>query len=98
MGYIGESSADGFKSVKFVSNKISEDKEKNDDSLDEKKRKELSLKTLKGKEIASTFIGKGKAVTKSLPKKLRDPQTPYLCHHYGARGHTKPNCFKLLEE
>ena len=95
LGYIRESSTDGFKSIKFVSAKISEDKEKNDDSLDEKKRKELALKTPKVKEIASTLIGKGKAMTKSLPKKLRDPQNPYLCHHYGARGHTKPNCFKL---
>ena len=74
LGYIRESSTDGFKSIKFVSAKISEDKEKNDDSLDEKKRKELALKTPKVKEIASTLIRKGKAVTKSLPKKLRDPQ------------------------
>ena len=34
-------------------------------------------------------------MTKSLPKKQRGLQTPYLCHHYGARGHIRPNCFKL---
>ena len=62
-------SMDGLKSVKFVSAKISEDKEKNDESLDEKKRKELAPKIPKGNEKTSAFAGKGKAVTKSLPKK-----------------------------
>ena len=79
---------DVLKSVKFVSAKISEDKEKNDESLDEKKRKELAPKIPKGNEKTNAFAGKGKAVTKSLPKKQRGPQTSHLCHHCGARDHT----------
>lgn len=34
-------------------------------------------------------------MTKSLPKKQRGPQTPYLFHHCSTRDHTRPNCFKL---
>ena len=88
-------SAEGLKSVKFVSAKTSEEKEKSNDSQDEKRRKELAPKTPKGKETTSTSTGKGKAVTKSLPKKQSGLQTSYLCHHCGARGHIRPNCFKL---
>lgn len=102
LGYIKESSssdlkisAKGLKSVKFISAKTREEKEKSDDSLNEKKRKELAPKTPKVKETTSTSTRKGKAMTKSHPKKQRGPQTPHLCHHCGARGHTRPNCFML---
>ena len=32
---------------------------------------------------------------KSLPKNQRGPQVKHLCHHCGAQGHIRPNCFKL---
>ena len=32
---------------------------------------------------------------KSLPKNQRGPHVKHFCHHYGMRGHTRQNCFKL---
>ena len=46
--------------------------------------------------VAKRTIGtKLKEKGKSLPKSQRGPQVKYFCHHYGVRGHTRPNCFKL---
>ena len=41
------------------------------------------------------FMAKPKAKRKSLPKSQRGPQTQHFCHHYGIRGHIRPNCHKL---
>ena len=38
------------------------------------------------------FMAKPKAKRKSLPKSQRGPQTQHFCHHYGIRGHIRPNC------
>ena len=40
-------------------------------------------------------VAKLKAKGKSCPKSQRGPQTQHFCHHYGIRGHTRPNCHKL---
>ena len=40
-------------------------------------------------------VAKLKAKGKSLPKSQRGLQTQHYCHHYGIRGHTRPNCHKL---
>ena len=41
------------------------------------------------------FMAKPKAKRKSLPKSQRGPQTQHFFHHYGIRGHIRPNCHKL---
>ena len=38
---------------------------------------------------------KPKGKGKSLPKSQKGPRTQHFCHHYGIRGHTRPNCHKL---
>ena len=32
--------------------------------------------------------------TKKVNNKKSQPKKPHLCHHYGALGHTRPNCYK----
>ena len=34
--------------------------------------------------------------TKKVNNKKSQPKKPHLCHHYGALGHTRPNCYKWL--
>ena len=41
------------------------------------------------------MLTKSKAKGKSLSKSKRGPQTQHFCHHYGIRGHTRPNCHKV---
>ena len=63
-------------------------------------------------ELASENIDKGKSILgaplKLEKKDLKNPRTKkansqkskqkkqHLCHHYGAAGHTRPNCYKWL--
>ena len=63
-------------------------------------------------EIASENLDKGKSILgaplKVEKKETRNPRTkkannkksqqkkPHFCHHYGALGHTRPNCYKWL--
>ena len=63
-------------------------------------------------EIASENLDKGKSILGAPPKvekkETRNPRTkkennkksqqkkPHFCHHYGASGHTRPNCYKWL--
>ena len=63
-------------------------------------------------EIANENIDKGKSILRAPPKlekkETRNPRTkivnnkksqqkkPHFCHHYGAAGHTHPNCYKWL--
>ena len=62
--------------------------------------------------LASENIDKGKSILKEPPKQdkkeIKNPrakkgntQKPkqkkqHICHHYGAAGHTQPNCYKWL--
>ena len=62
--------------------------------------------------LASENIDKGKSILGEPPtldkKWTRNPRTKkgnnqkskqkkqHLCHHYGATGHTRPNCYKWL--
>ena len=34
--------------------------------------------------------------TKKVNNKKSQPKKPHLCHHCGASGHTRPNCYKWL--
>ena len=63
-------------------------------------------------EIASENLDKGKSIlgaplkvekketrnpgTKKANNKKSQPKKPHLCHHCGASGHTRPNCYKWL--
>ena len=63
-------------------------------------------------EIASENIDKAKSIlgaplkvekketrnprTKKVNNKKSQPKKPHFCHHYGASGHTRPNCYKWL--
>ena len=63
-------------------------------------------------EIASENLDKGKSILGAPPKienketrnpksnktknKKSQPKKPHFCHHYGASGHTHPNCYKWL--
>ena len=63
-------------------------------------------------EIASENIYKAKSIlgaplkvekketrnprTKKVDNKKSQPKKPHFCHHYGASGHTCPNCYKWL--
>ena len=62
--------------------------------------------------LASKNIDKGKSILREPPKldkkEIKNPrakkgntQKPkqkmqHFCHHYGAAGHTRPNCYKWL--
>ena len=55
--------------------------------------------------FASENIDRGKSILGEPPKnpraKKENSQKPkqkkqHLCHHYGAAGHTRPNCYKWL--
>ena len=72
------------------------------------KTKNNEIKT----ELASENFDKGKSILRAHPKlekkdvknpraKKANSQNPkqkkqYLCHHCGAAGHTRPNCYKWL--
>ena len=45
--------------------------------------------------VKRTIGAKPKEKGKSLPKSQRGPRVKHSCHHCGAQGHTRPNCFKL---
>ena len=61
-------------------------------------------------EIASENVDNGKSIlgappkvekketrnptTKKVNNKKSQPKKPHLCHHCGASGHTRPNCYK----
>ena len=45
--------------------------------------------------VKRTIGAKPKEKGKSLHKNQSGPQVKHLCHHCGAQGHTRPNCFKL---
>ena len=63
-------------------------------------------------DIVSENVDKSKSILGAPPKlekkETRNPRTkkvnnkksqlkkPHLCHHYGASGHTRPNCYKWL--
>ena len=85
LGYTGEgsSSSEPKKEVRFVSTK-------NDEKLKEVKPK-IETPTV----VKRTIGARPKERGKSLPKNQREPQVKYLCHHCGAQGHIRPNCFKL---
>ena len=72
-----------FRSVKFISPKNIE------------KLKEVKPKIKTPTIVKRTIGAKPKEKGKSLPKNQRGPRVKYLCHHCGAQGHTRPNCFKL---
>ena len=55
------------------------------------KKPQIEIPIIKKKDIGP----KSKAKRKSLPTNQRGSQVKYFCHHYGIRGHTRPNCFKL---
>ncbi|XP_065638773.1 uncharacterized protein LOC136071417 [Quercus suber] len=85
LGYIGEGSSNSEpkKEGKFVSTK-------NVEKLKEVKPEIETLAIVK-RTIGSTPKEKGK----SLPKNQRGPRVKHLCHHCGAQGHIRLNCFKL---
>ena len=85
LGYIreGSSSSKPKKEVKFVSAK------------NEEKLKEVKPEIETPAIVKKTISAKPKEKGKSLPKNQRGPRVKYLCHHCGAQGHTRPNCFKL---
>ena len=85
LGYTreGSSSSEPKKEIRFVS-------AKNDEKL-----KEVKPETETPVVVKRTVGAKPKEKGKSLPKNQRGPQVKHLCHHYGAQGHTRPNCFKL---
>ena len=62
-------------------------------------------------ELASENIDKSKSILGAPPKldkkEIKNPRTKkgnskskqikqHFCHHYGAAGHTRPNCYKWL--
>ena len=85
LSYTGEgsSSSEPKKEVKFVS-------AKNIEKLKEVKP-EIETPTIVKRTIGAKPTEKGK----SLPRNQRGPQVKHQCHHCGAQGHTRPNCFKL---
>ena len=84
LGYTGEgsSSSEPKKEVKFVS-------AKNEEKLKEVK---FEIETLA--VVKKTIGAKPKEKGKSLPKNQRGPRVKHFCHHCGAQGHTRPNCFQ----
>ena len=55
----------------------------------------------KGKSILGAPLKLDKKQTKNPRAKKGNTQKPkqkkqHLCHHYGASGHTRPNCYKWL--
>ena len=85
LGYTGEgsSSSEPKKEVRFVSTK------------NEEKLKEMKPEIDTPTAVKRTIGAKPKEKGKSLPKNQRGPQVKHLCHHCGAQGHKRPNCFKL---
>ena len=85
LGYTEEGSLSSKpkKEVKFVS-------AKNEEKLREVKP-EIETPAVVRRTIGAKPTEKGK----SLPRNQRRPQVKHLCHHCGAQGHTRPNCFKL---
>ena len=85
LGYTeeGSSSSKPKKEVKFVL-------AKNEEKLREVKP-EIETPAVVKRTIGAKPTEKGK----SLPRNQRGPQVKHLCHHCGAQGHTKSNCFKL---
>ena len=85
MGYTeeGSSSNEPKKEVKFVSAKNVE------------KLKEVKPEIETPVVVKRTIGAQPKEKGKSLPKNQRWPQVKHLCHHYGAQGQTRLNCFKL---
>ena len=63
-------------------------------------------------EVTSENVDKGKSIlgtplklekkgtrnprTKKVNNKKSQQKKPHFCHHYGASGHTRPNCYKWL--
>ena len=85
MGYTGEgsSSSKPKKEVKFVSTK----------SVKKLKEVKSEIETLV--VVKRTIGAKPTEKGKSLPKNQRGPRVKHLCHHCGAQGHTRPNCFNV---
>ena len=85
LGYTreGSFSSEPKKEVRFLSTK-------NEEKLKEVKP-EIETPTI----VKRTIGAKPKEKRKSLPKNQRGPQVKHVCHHCGAQGHTRPNCFKL---
>ena len=85
LGYTGEgsSSSELKKEVRFVSTK------------NEEKLKEVKPEIETPAVVKRTIGARPKEKGKTLPKNQRGPQVKHLCHHCGAQGHTRPNCFKL---
>ncbi|XP_023884964.1 uncharacterized protein LOC111997132 [Quercus suber] len=80
LGYMGEGSSSG-KPKKEMEFVLAKNLEK----------PKVEIPTVEKKDISQ----KPKAKGKSLPKNQSGPQVKYFCHHYGVRGHIRPNCFKL---
>ena len=85
LGYTGEgsSSSEPKKEVKFISAK------------NEEKLKEVKLEIETPVVVKKTIGVKPKEKGKSLPKNQRGRRVKHPCHHCGAEGHIRPNCFKL---
>ena len=85
LGYTGEGSSNSElkKEIRFVS-------AKNDEKL-----KEVKPETETPAVVKRNIGAKSKEKGKSLPKNQRGPQVKHLCHHCGAQGHTRSNCFKF---
>ena len=61
----------------------------------------VSENIYKGKSILEAPLKLENVVTKNPRAKKSDNQNfkqkkQHLCHHYGATGHTRPNCYKWL--
>ena len=85
LGYTGEGSfsSEPKKKIRFIL-------AKNDEKLKEVKPEIETLAVIKRTVGANS---KEKGI--SLPKNQRGPQVKHLCHHCGAQGHTRLNCFKF---
>ena len=96
LGYTGEASSSTIvsKEMKFVKAKepvVATPTIKKVKS--EKKPKVIAQRVLT--KPPNPAVTKLKEKGKSLPKSQRGPQTQHFCHHYGIRGHARPNCHKL---
>ncbi|XP_023925715.1 uncharacterized protein LOC112037139 [Quercus suber] len=99
LGYIGESSSsnNGSKEMKFMKAKVPMVTTSSVEKVKEEKRPNGSAQKVLTRP-QPPFMAKSKAKGKSLPKSQRGPQVQHFCHHCGAQGHTRPNCYKLHEE
>ena len=96
LGYTGESSssANRSKEMKFVKAKEPMVATPSVENVKEEKRPNGSTQKVLTRP-QTPFVAKPKAKGKSLPMSQRGPQVQHFWHHYGVRGHRRPNCYKL---